>query len=59
MSSFQVSGWDNTNFKLPLRFVWGIHPVDNGNYFEPNSKGTLEFDTSFDMAAPESQVIYF
>ncbi|EEB17830.1 conserved hypothetical protein [Pediculus humanus corporis] len=51
----RVTGWDNSNFKLPLRFVWGIHPVDNGNYFEPNSKGTLEFDPTFDMADPESQ----
>lgn len=54
---FQVDDWDNANFKLPLRFVWGVLPVDNGNYFEPTSKGTLEFDSTFDMASPESQVI--
>ncbi|KAL0276394.1 UNVERIFIED_CONTAM: hypothetical protein PYX00_003982 [Menopon gallinae] len=50
------SSWDNTNFRLPLRFVWGVLPVDNGDYLEPNSKGTLQFDSSFDISSPESQV---
>ncbi|XP_072754986.1 protein dispatched isoform X2 [Anoplolepis gracilipes] len=27
---------------LPLRFVWGIKPVDNGDYLNPSKKGTLE-----------------
>lgn len=53
---FQDSSWDNTNFRLPLRFVWGVLPVDNGDYLEPNSKGTLQFDSSFDISSPESQV---
>nr|CAD7205354.1 unnamed protein product [Timema douglasi] len=43
------------NTKLPLRFVWGILPMDNGNYLDPSSRGTLVYDSSFDMAAPESQ----
>ncbi|XP_066996222.2 protein dispatched [Anabrus simplex] len=43
------------NTKLPLRFVWGVLPVDNGDYLDPSSRGTLVFDPSFDMAAPESQ----
>lgn len=49
------NAWDNFNEKLPLRFVWGVLPIDNGNHLEPKSKGTLEFDKNFDMAAPESQ----
>ncbi|XP_063242455.1 protein dispatched isoform X2 [Bacillus rossius redtenbacheri] len=43
------------NTKLPLRFVWGVLPVDNGNYLDPYSRGSLQLDPSFDMAAPESQ----
>ncbi|XP_069177966.1 protein dispatched isoform X2 [Procambarus clarkii] len=40
---------------LPVRIVWGIKPVDNGDYLNPASKGTLEFDDSFDVSLPESQ----
>lgn len=43
------------NYKLPLRFVWGVLPEDNGNYLNPFSKGTLELDSSFDIADPNSQ----
>lgn len=43
------------NAKLPLRFVWGIMPVDNGDYLDPRTRGTLVYDGTFDMAAPESQ----
>ncbi|KAG7174801.1 protein dispatched homolog 1-like isoform X2 [Homarus americanus] len=41
--------------RLPVRIVWGIKPVDNGDYLNPASKGTLEFDDNFDVAQPESQ----
>ncbi|CAL4119913.1 unnamed protein product, partial [Meganyctiphanes norvegica] len=40
---------------LPLRIVWGINPVDNGNYLDPESTGHLEFDETFDVSQPESQ----
>ncbi|XP_058813759.1 protein dispatched [Topomyia yanbarensis] len=42
-------------FKLPLRFVWGVQPIDNGNFLEPESRGSLYFDDSFNMSSPESQ----
>lgn len=45
----------NINLKLPLRFVWGVIPQDNGNYLEPQSLGTLKADESFNMSDPESQ----
>ena len=45
--------------KLPLRFVWGVLPIDNGNYLDPASLGTLVYDPTFDVAAPESQVWLF
>ncbi|XP_076224965.1 protein dispatched [Nomia melanderi] len=41
---------------LPLRFVWGIKPIDNGNYLDPNFIGTPEWDESFDISHPESQL---
>ncbi|XP_066965917.1 protein dispatched [Macrobrachium rosenbergii] len=40
---------------LPVRIVWGIKPVDNGDYLDPSSKGTIVFDDSFDVAQPGSQ----
>ncbi|GJQ67819.1 putative hedgehog receptor [Trypoxylus dichotomus] len=45
------------NLKLPLRFVWGVVPQDNGDHLEPGSLGTLKLDESFDISAPESQSI--
>lgn len=41
---------------LPLRFVWGIKPVDNGDYLDPGSSGELEWDESFDFSNEQSQV---
>ncbi|OXU27643.1 hypothetical protein TSAR_001530 [Trichomalopsis sarcophagae] len=41
---------------LPMRFVWGVMPVDNGNYLNPESRGTLEVDDTFDVTTRESQV---
>ncbi|RZC41204.1 dispatched [Asbolus verrucosus] len=43
------------NFKLPLRFVWGILPTDNGDHLNPESLGKLELDPEFDISQPESQ----
>lgn len=40
---------------MPLRFVWGILPVDNGNYLDPQSLGTIELDPLFDITNAESQ----
>jgi hypothetical protein len=41
---------------LPLRFVWGIKPIDNGNYLDPRDKGTPDWDETFDVSDPESQL---
>lgn len=43
------------NLKLPLRFVWGVVPQDDGNYLEPQALGSLKLDDSFNMSDPESQ----
>lgn len=42
-------------WKLPLRFVWGIVPTDNGSHLDPRSTGSLKFDPTFDVSNPESQ----
>ncbi|CAH1377826.1 unnamed protein product [Tenebrio molitor] len=44
------------NFKLPLRFVWGVLPEDNGDHLNPESLGKLVLDPEFDISQPESQV---
>ena len=57
----------NLNYKSFFRFeqsgsmvvelIWGIKPADNGNYFNPDDKGTLQFDESFgaDLFSEEGQ----
>ncbi|KAJ4434346.1 hypothetical protein ANN_22905 [Periplaneta americana] len=51
----KIDSEDGLNSKLPLRFVWGVMPIDNGDYLDPGTRGTLIYDETFDMAAPESQ----
>ncbi|EZA51791.1 hypothetical protein DMN91_003866 [Ooceraea biroi] len=41
---------------LPMRFVWGMNPVDNGNYLDPTDKGTADWDETFNISDPKSQV---
>ncbi|XP_011634830.1 protein dispatched [Pogonomyrmex barbatus] len=41
---------------LPLTFVWGIKPVDNGDYLNPSKKGTPDWDDNFDISHPQSQL---
>lgn len=43
-------------FKLPIRFVWGVEPVDNGNYFLPLSRGSFHLDDTFNISSTESQL---
>lgn len=47
--------WTNHNIKMPMRFVWGVLPVDNGEHLDPASKGKLRYDPEFDLANPDSQ----
>ena len=43
------------SFKMPLRFVWGVMPQDDGSKFDPASRGKTVPDTQFDMSSPDSQ----
>lgn len=40
---------------LPLRFIWGVKPIDNGNYNDPSARGSFVHDESFDMTDAKSQ----
>lgn len=44
------------SFKLPLRFVWGVQPVDKGDYLNPASRGPLYLNEAFNVSLPESQL---
>ncbi|XP_076292397.1 protein dispatched isoform X2 [Lasioglossum baleicum] len=54
--SFEKHETTYNEYFLPLRFIWGIKPIDNGNYLDPNFIGTPEWDESFDISHPESQL---
>lgn len=53
---FEKMYTSSESFKLPIRFVWGVESVDNGNYLDPTSRGKLQLDHSFNVSLPESQV---
>ena len=39
-----------------IELIWGIKPADNGNYFNPDDKGTLEFESNLDdLFTPKGQ----
>lgn len=41
---------------LPIRVVFGLKPVDNGDHLDPQERGKLEFDPSFDLSEPNAQM---
>ncbi|KAG5669714.1 hypothetical protein PVAND_000009 [Polypedilum vanderplanki] len=53
---FEKMYTSSESFKLPIRFIWGVNAIDNGNYLDPTSRGSLQFDTTFNVSAPESQI---
>ncbi|XP_013381836.1 protein dispatched homolog 1 isoform X1 [Lingula anatina] len=40
---------------MPLTFVWGVVPKDNGNRLDPHDRGSLEYDKTFNPATPVAQ----
>ena len=40
---------------MPIRFVWGVKPIDNGNHLDPASHGDLFLDNNFNISSVESQ----
>lgn len=41
---------------MPLRFVWGVRAVDQGDYLNPASTGRLDLDYTFNMSSGEAQM---
>ena len=40
---------------MPLRFVWGVRPIDGGRHLDPGNKGELQLDPEFNIATTQSQ----
>lgn len=54
---FEQFGRDlSTGMKMPLRWIWGIKAIDNGNHMDPSSSGHLVFDETFSISDPNSQI---
>ena len=52
---FEKDEQQDISYKMPLRFVWGIQPLDEGDYLDPASKGEISYDKSFDISSTDSQ----
>ena len=40
---------------MPMQFLWGLVPVDNGNQWDPDDRGSLVIDNNFNISHAESQ----
>lgn len=52
---FEKAKHQDAPSRLPVRVVWGVMPLDNGDYLNPLDRGGLVLDETFDIAAPDSQ----
>lgn len=41
---------------MPLRFVWGVEAIDDGNHLIPSSKGTLHLGKSLNLSSADAQL---
>ncbi|XP_078676387.1 protein dispatched homolog 1-like isoform X1 [Branchiostoma floridae x Branchiostoma belcheri] len=46
---------DNEYAYLPITMIWGVVPKDNGNHLNPDSRGKVIFDDTFDVTSTASQ----
>ena len=54
MKSFMFYNY-NISMRMPLRFVWGVEAVDNGDFLDPGDKGRMVADERFDLSSSEAQ----
>ena len=52
---FEKDEQQDISYKMPLRFVWGIKPLDQGDFLDPQSKGKIAYDKTFDISSTDSQ----
>ncbi|KAK2890437.1 protein dispatched homolog 1 [Channa argus] len=41
---------------MPITIIWGVTPMDNGDPLNPQNKGKLMLDRSFNISSPASQL---
>lgn len=41
---------------MPLRFVWGIKPLDDGDYTNPYAYGNLHYNSNFNVTSKAAQL---
>ncbi|XP_034128147.1 protein dispatched [Drosophila guanche] len=44
------------NFKMHMHFVWGVQAVDDGDYTNPKSYGSLHYDNNFSISSKPAQL---
>ena len=54
--NFEMANIIRTQVNLQLLFLFGVKGEDNGNVLDPDDRGTLEFDNTFEMYSEESQL---
>ena len=52
---FEKEDQADVNFKMPLRFVWGIQQIDDGDYLDPGDRGQIYYDKTFDVSSTDAQ----
>ena len=52
---FEKDDQADVSFKMPLRFVWGVKDVDDGDYLDPGDRGLIRFDPTFDVSSADAQ----
>lgn len=53
---FEKELQEASSWQLPIKVVWGVQPLDNGDHLDPYKTGVLHFDSTFDFEKPTSQV---
>jgi len=52
---FERAASRDVSMRMPLRFVWGLVPTDDGDALDPESRGQVAMDPLFDPATADAQ----
>ncbi|TRY78598.1 hypothetical protein TCAL_06908 [Tigriopus californicus] len=53
--AFEQSVTRDISMRMPLRFLWGVKSIDNGDNLNPADMGSLVLDPGFDLTTPDAQ----
>lgn len=42
-------------YHFPVRFIWGVIPHDDGDFYTAEIKGSLRYDTTFNVSSETAQ----